>query len=701
MPNKVPAKNVGLYMIDVRKPGFAYSKGNHRVRLNLSHIPLAPLRKRRTWYSSAIKFAAIFIGIGLISLVFIGFFNLEKVKAIFTEKGARILENFAVSLEAFRGFDFGEAEKGLTANDKELSSWARIFGAESGEFSLRFFTDALPILKDAGATLRGVASLNINLLKFAQTLDDIKTNGFHYFQSDGKAFLDGFRTLRVLLHAIMVETQSVRNAAANLEGISDDFVKFNEAIGERYVVHLTELRSLDNFLGAFENAFAPDEDRNIALLFNNPSEMRPGGGFLGSYGVLSVRGGQMSNLEVGDIYWPDHPTNFTAKIIPPEPLQSVTKDWGARDANWFFDFPTSAETVIGFLEKSKIYEEGGVKFYGAIAININVLESIIRLVGPVELADYGLEINENNFLGELQREVEAGRDKKPGQNPKKILGVLAPILLDRISNLSDEGKVEFFEALRKHMQKKDIMFFSRNKEIALFLRDADLDGSVYELPSSFWGAYFAVVNANIAGGKSDAFVKEKIEARVDVDSEGGAFVNLSVTRTHGGQNEKDPWWRATNKDFLQVFTNPGSLLGFIKGNDAAAKITTLDYSGAGYEKLPALEAIEATRKNIADYNAWAYDAFGKRVYATWLSLPAGKSKTLELRYELPRAKEITLTPGKKYRVVFDRQSGTQTSLRVAVNAPLGYRWVESQSPVYIFESDNPDRRVIINITLTR
>ncbi|MEK7077309.1 MAG: hypothetical protein AAB967_03710, partial [Patescibacteria group bacterium] len=304
-------------------------------------------------------------------------------------------------------------------------------------------------------------------------------------------------------------------------------------------------------------------------------------------------------------------------------------------------------------------------------------------------------------LIELQREVEAGRDKKPGQNPKRILGALAPILLDRISNLSDEGKAAMFEVLRGHIQKKDIMFYSRNKEIASFLRDANFDGGVYELPSSFWGTYLAVVNANIAGGKSDAFVKEKIEARVDVDSEGGTFVNLSVIRAHNGQNEKDPWWRATNKDFLQIFTNPGSILGFLKGNDPTAKFSKYDYAGSNYEKNSLLAAIEETKKQIADYNAWSYDAFGKRVYAAWFSVPAGKSKTLEMRYELPRTKEIALAPGKTYEVVFDRQSGTKTSLRIAVNAPLGYRWAESQSPIYVFESENPDRRVVVDLTLVR
>lgn len=699
--NKAPVKNIGLYMVDVKRPKFSYTEGGRRVRLNLGGYARVAFSGKKIRHYPPIRFAAAFLGVGILLAIIVGFFNLGKARVFLAEKSSKILDNFALSFEAFREFDFGKAENKLAANKEEISFFGGIFGAGDRSFSLRSITDSIPILKDAGATLRGMASLNLSLMKFAGVLDDLKNNGFSYFQSDGEAFLDKFRLLQSLLGKIVFETQSVRNAVASLQAVSPGFAKFDEVIGREYVSYLAEMRSLNDFLGSLEKVLASAEDKNIALLFNNPSEIRPGGGFLGSYGVLSVRNGQMSNLEVGDIYWPDHPTNLIAKFIPPEPLQFITKDWGARDANWFFDFPTSAETIISFLEKSKIYKEKNIKFDGAIAINVSVLQSIIQILGPVKLIEYELEIDEKNFLIELQREVEAGRDKKPGQNPKRILSVLTPILLEKISSLPNDGKSLLFEAIRKHVQKKDIMFFSRDKEIASFLRNENLDGGVYDLPSSFWGTYLAVVNANIAGGKSDAFIKEKIDARIDVDSEGGASVNVAVTRTHDGQGQKDPWWRATNKNFIQIFTNAGSFLGFLKGNDPTAKILTTDYSGSGYEKLFALERVESTKRSLPDYNAWSYDAFGKRVYAAWFSLPAGKSKILELRYENPPPpREISIASGKKYQVIFDRQSGVQTSLRISLNAPIGYRWVESQSPVYIFESQDPDRRIVINLNLT-
>ena len=697
----VPIRNVGFYMVDVKRPGFSSTSVPKRNRIRLSSNFSSPLNSRKIGFKLP-RIALISLALGVLVIVVVIFFGASSTKKFLAEKSARIFENFSLSIEALRAMDFNSAQRLFSENNEELSVFKGFLGGKEGSrFSLSSITKILPVFRDAGAMLKGVTNLNINLLALSEALADLKTNGFHYFQNNGSLILENINTIRGLIDSITKDVQSVRNSTANLKNVSDDFSRFDDVVGDEYIARVTELRSLNSFLSATHNLLASEADKHIALLFYNPSEIRPAGGFLGSYGVLSVKNGQMSNLEVGDIYWPDHPINFTAKIIPPEPLQSVTKDLGARDANWFFDFPTAAETTLGFFERSKVYKEKNIVFEGAIAININVLKSIIHVTGPVILPDYKLEINEENFLIELQREVEAGHDKKPGQNPKRILGVLAPILIDRVANLGDQEKASLFEFFGNHVKHKDIMFYSRDKNIASFFRDTAVDGSVYSLPSSFWGTYLAVVNSNIAGGKSDAFIKEKIEARIDIDSGGGSFVDLAITRSHHGQNEKDSWWRATNKDFIKIFTNLESSLGFIKGNDLTGKIYPLNYSGLGYEELPALKEIESTKKTIADYRAWSYEEFGKRVYATWFSVPAGKNKTLEMRYELPKTEEIKVAAGETYRVVFDRQSGVSNSLKVSVNAPLGYSWVESRSPVYIFESENPERRVLFDLTLTR
>ncbi len=440
------------------------------------------------------------------------------------------------------------------------------------------------------------------------------------------------------------------------------------------------------------------DEKHLLVLFQNPAEIRPGGGFIGSYADLTVQNGQLQTMDVRDIYDPDG--QFVRKVVPPWPLQTVTQDWGARDANWFFDFPTSARTVGNFLETSKIYSEKNQTFDAVIAININVLQSVLSLTGPISLPDYKLTIDKNNFLLEIQREVEAGADKAAGA-PKKILKTLTPLLLQKFEALDSGAKKDFVEKLKEHFAAKDIMIYAKDPTLAGFLGTYNADGAVLSLPSDFWGTYVALVDANVAGGKSDAFVTQSLTGEIDVDTDGGSFVDLTVTRAHTGDKETDPWWKATNNDFLQVLTNPGAKLAGVKGADTKSVVSTFNYQAAKYEENPDLLAIESTKAFVQSMKTWVMSAFGKTDFATWLMTPAGGVKTLEVRYQISPTNAVIPVDGTVYKFIFEKQSGVQTALTFDIVAPFGYKWAESSDATYHFANPDPEKRVVVSLTLKK
>jgi len=40
-------------------------------------------------------------------------------------------------------------------------------------------------------------------------------------------------------------------------------------------------------------------------------------------------------------------------------------------------------------------------------------------------------------------------------------------------------------------------------------------------------------------------------------------------------------------------------------------------------------------------------------------------------------------------------------LRLKIGAPLGYKWQESNGPVFDYENDDPDGRIMFNLTLAK
>ena len=88
----------------------------------------------------------------------------------------------------------------------------------------------------------------------------------------------------------------------------------------------------------------------------------------------------------GGVY--DLQGNLEVLLSSPEPLHILNANWQMQDANWFFDFPTSAKKLMWFYEKS-----GGPTVDGVIAINSNILPKLLAITGPIELSEFNLTIN--------------------------------------------------------------------------------------------------------------------------------------------------------------------------------------------------------------------------------------------------------------------------------------------------------------------
>jgi len=692
---KVPNKNIDPVLVDIKRPDFNYEKSMHGERLNLTRIPRAPDEKKPNSIKKIILgFSALLI---LIFIVFTGS-SFIQAKGVLKDAGSVITENFSQSIKALKNFEPDKATQYLKKNNEEIGSINSFLNTISNQTILSTIGGIIPAFKNTGVLVSDVTGLNMNFINLSENISNLEKNGFAYFQSDGESFIQSITKIRDLVKEILEQSKSIKNTTTELKKVSSAFDVIDKDLGNQYVTHSADLYQVQEFLDNFLGIINSKEDRHIVILFQNPAEIRPGGGFIGSYADITIHHGQMTSLDVRDIYDPDG--WVLEKVIPPPPLQRTTRDWGARDANWFFDFSTSARTVLHFLESSQFYKDRDTTFDAAIAVNINVLDTLLDITGPVNLPEYKKTITSQNFLEEIQREVEAGNDKKAGE-PKRILKILAPIMLDRLSNLSGDSQRTLMEKLQGHIMDKDIMFYAKEDKIENFLKYTNIGGSVYNLPNNFWGTYMAVVNANIAGGKSDAYVHEDVNAKIDIDTNGGSLTDLTIMRTHTGDTQKDSWWRQTNQDYIQIYTTPASALINIKGNNSRNSSSGFDYERNKYKENLDLKKQEDSKVFLNGYNTWVLEDSGKKVFATWFTVPAGDSKTLALRYQTTYSNPDIVTIGNKYTFIFEKQSGVSNSLTATISAPLGYKWKESGSAVYVYRNENPEGRVQFNLTLAK
>lgn len=695
---KVPKKNIDAVLVDIKKPDYNYERTPRARPVNLTRLAPVP-RGALRGAKRVLGWIALAGAAGVVALVFVAALNVNRVKSAFVAGSHEVAANFSDSIAALKAFQPQTASAALTKNQIELTALQTTMTQSFGGLFLGALGTVVPAFKDAGALLGNVAELNHNMLLLSNTLASLETDGVKDLEGNGDALLQKIESARGLIRTINGEMGSVRNSAAALGGLSPVFAKLDTAMSDGYLAYSTKISDTDRFLGGLLALLGGDAEKHVIVLFENAAEIRPGGGFTGSYADVTLKHGQIENIDVRDIYDPDGQLDL--KAVPPEEINTMTRNWGARDANWFFDFPTSAKTVEYFLERSKMYSDSSTTFEGVIGINIDVFQTILDAVGPIPLPDYGMTISSDNFLEEIQREVEAGADKKAGQ-PKRILKVLAPIILDRLKSLSPDQSRALMDQIGAHLANKDIMVSMNDPDIQSLIASSDLDGAVYELPNNFWGTYLAVVDANIAGGKADAFIDQSVTGRIDVDTGGSTFADLSIARSDHAEGQKDPWWRAYDTNFTWVYATPGSSLVSLDGESARRVVSTFDYDANGYVRIPALDAIEKSKVYLPAYKAWTMQAFGKSVFGTWFNVGAGQTSTLHVRYQTPNLlSENPVLLGNTYTFFYERQSGVTTKLDLTFSAPLGFVWKESGSPIYTYENDDPPARVVLPLTLAK
>src|SRR6185436_20791682 len=177
--------------------------------------------------------------------------------------------------------------------------------------------------------------------------------------------------------------------------------------------------------------------------------------------------------------------------------------------------------------------------------------------------------------------------------------------------------------------------YFNDHDLQLFSKNAGIAGEVFNPSSRTVSEYLAVVNANIAGGKSDAFMTQHIDFKSTIDETGRISNNLTLTRKNTGQDQKEWWYHATNKDFLQIYTTVGSQVTASNGRSLWPKYPKRAY-GPSYQIDPDVDNIESTDFYVKDLGLDRFIAFDKTVSSAWLDTPVCKTKTFTLNYQNPR-----------------------------------------------------------------
>ncbi|MEK7498557.1 MAG: DUF4012 domain-containing protein, partial [Patescibacteria group bacterium] len=433
-----------------------------------------------------------------------------------------------------------------------------------------------------------------------------------------------------------------------------------------------------NYLADLTIALGGDAiPKHYLIVFQNPSEVRATGGFWGSYMLLEVNKGKIVSMDIRNIY--DLDGQLLDTINPPKQLLRITPRWGVRDANWFFDFTTSAKKGKELFEQSRLIAEKNIKVDAVLAVNTTFVEELLKHIGPIPMPEYGVDITNENFVKEVQYAVEYGSDRSNFGDPKRILKVFIPRFLDKLSTMEDKKAiVTVIKSMFNNKEMQVAIFNPAFAHIAEMTHALGYDGHIIE--TSALEDYLAFVNSNVAGGKSDYVMTQKIDTRIIIKDDGVIEHDLVVTREHKGENGLLSLWRSINKNYIRTYVPLSAEFIRTKGT------TWVSYPNKNKKAKNdhLLASIETSSKIIDGASGMEeYSAEGKKVFGGWFNTSPGQQHQFSLRYKTKFLASYEYpTDGAIYRFIFQKQSGVNSSVDVAIQAPDGYMFKETSSKKY-------------------
>src|SRR5579859_1554423 len=236
----------------------------------------------------------------------------------------------------------------------------------------------------------------------------------------------------------------------------------------------------------------------------NPAELRPGGGFIGSYSVLRADHGTLKVIKSGDavdLIGTRAAAGQPGYITPPGPIHEFVPNtsWSFIDSNFFPDFPSNALAGERFAQPYL-----GSHLDGVIAIDYYTVVQMLELTGPIAVPGYGINLTSTNLVPLIiQYDLAAYTDSHANAIHKAILAAVAGPLLQRIATLPPANWPALLGAFNDLASTRHLQSYFNNETVQKQMVQFGWSGTLNVTGAN---EYLLESEANLGGTKANYFV---------------------------------------------------------------------------------------------------------------------------------------------------------------------------------------------------
>lgn len=365
--------------------------------------------------------------------------------------------------------------------------------------------------------------------------------------------------------------------------------------------------------------------KTYLVLLQNNLELRPGGGFIGSYGLVTFEKGRLVDIKVDDIYNLDG--GLKDVIEPPVDLKNDlgVSRWYLRDSNYDPDFPTSARQAEFFFKK-----EAGGSVNGVIAMDLSASGKLLSAVGGLDLPDYGERVDGNNLFERAISHAEV--NFFPGSQAKKnYLTSLQGQLFNKVFYLSKQNWPAIIQALGSSLEQKHLMVYLADPTLFSYLASSNW-ASVFprgaENIDGQTSDFLAVIESNMGANKANYYLERSYKLDSSFTKEGVILHKLVINYKNNSPSEVFPAGKYKNRMRLYLPVGAKITKALWGEIDITSQITNFsDHGRAGFSML--LELVPKDKKAlIIEYSLNKQLSFkdGQAVYRLDVFKQAGTDK---------------------------------------------------------------------------
>ena len=230
----------------------------------------------------------------------------------------------------------------------------------------------------------------------------------------------------------------------------------------------------------------------------NPAELRPGGGFIGTYSVLQTNAGSLKLIKSGnatDLIGSRAALGEPGYVTPPGPIREFIPNttWSFIDSNFFPDFASNAlageqfaQPYVGHLD-------------GVISMDYYTVAAMLALTGPLPVPGYGITLTSTNFVPLVVQSDLVATDP----SHKAMLYAVAGPLMQRISTLPPSQWPALLSTLNDLAAARHLQAYFNNGDVEKTLTQFGWTGTLNPTNAP---DYTMEVEANLGGTKANYFV---------------------------------------------------------------------------------------------------------------------------------------------------------------------------------------------------